>query len=298
MRSFKTKNMQTENYSSPLKKISFSTTIKASKEKVWAVLWNDESYKAWTSAFTQGSYAVSDWNEGSKILFLDAKGSGMYSTIVKKIPYEFMSFKHIGEVKENIEQPLNEKTQSWSGSMEDYILKETDGTTELTIEMDVVENFLDYFKKTFPVAIDNIKKLAEAKIAITVEATIIAPVAKVWEYWSKPEHITQWCNASPDWHAPRAENDLHVGGKFSTRMEAKDGSFGFDFGGVYDEVKAKELITYTLGDERKVSIHFSSDGNTTKLVETFEAEDENPVEMQKGGWQAILDNFKKYVETN
>lgn len=290
--------MQTETNTPSLKKISFSTTIKASKEKVWAVLWNDESYRSWTSAFTQGSYAVSDWNEGSKILFLDGKGSGMYSTIAKKIPNEFMSFKHIGEVKDNIELPVDEQTQSWSGSMEDYILKEKDGSTELTIEMDVVESFMDYFKKTFPVAIDNIKNLAETKIAITIEAMIDAPVAKAWEYWSKPEHIMQWCNASPDWHAPHAENDLQVGGKFVTRMEAKDGSFGFDFAGVYDEVKTNELITYTLGDERKVSIHFSSDGNTTKIVETFEAEEENPVEMQRGGWQAILDNFKNHVETN
>jgi uncharacterized protein YndB with AHSA1/START domain len=289
--------MQTEN-NSALKKISFSATIKASKEKVWAVLWNDESYKAWTSAFTQGSHAVSDWNEGSKILFLDAKGSGMYSTIAKKIPNEFMAFKHIGEVKDNIEQPLNEKNQSWSGSTENYTLKETDGVTELTIEMDVVESFMDYFTKTFPVALEYIKNLAEVKIAITVEATIHVPVEKVWEYWNKPEHITQWCNASPDWHVPRAENDLQVGGKFSTRMEAKDGSFGFDFGGVYDEVKTNELIDYTMGDGRKVSIIFSEDGNTTKLVETFEAEEENPVEMQRGGWQAILDNFKKYVEAN
>ena len=134
--------------------------------------------------------------------------------------------------------------------------------------------------------------------AITIEVIIKAPVAKVWEFWSKPEHITKWCNASPDWHAPHAENNLQVGGKFVTRMEAKDGSFGFDFGGIYDEVKANELITYTLGDERKVSIHFSSDENTTKLVETFEAEEENPLEMQRGGWQAILDSFKKYTEAN
>ena len=104
--------MQTETNTPSLKKISFSTTIKASKEKVWAVLWNDESYKSWTSAFTQGSYAVSDWNEGSKILFLDGKGSGMYSTIAKKIPNEFMSFKHIVEVKDNIELTVDEQTQS------------------------------------------------------------------------------------------------------------------------------------------------------------------------------------------
>ena len=134
--------------------------------------------------------------------------------------------------------------------------------------------------------------------AITVETTIKAPVEKVWKYWSTPAHITQWCSASDDWHAPSAENDLQTGGKFSTRMEAKDGSFGFDFGGVYDEVKANELISYTLGDGRKVKITFSPSGNATTIVETFEAEGTNPIEMQKGGWQAILDNFKKYAETN
>jgi uncharacterized protein YndB with AHSA1/START domain len=290
--------MQTENNSSELKRISFSTTIKATKEKVWNILWNDETYKAWTSAFTEGSCAVSDWDEGSKILFLDGKGSGMYSTIAKKIPGEFMSFKHIGEVKDGVEQPLDEKSQIWSGSTENYALKETDGVTELTIELDVVESFMDYFTKTFPVAMENIKNLAEAKITVTVEAMINASVEKVWEYWSKPGHITQWCNASPEWHAPHAENDLQVGGTFSTRMEAKDGSFGFDFGGVYDDVKINELIAYTMGDGRKVSIHFNRDGNTTKVVETFDAEDQNPVEMQKGGWQAILDNFKKYTEAS
>src|SRR6185295_14192821 len=96
---------------------------------------------------------------------------------------------------------------------------------------------------------------------ITVEATIKAPVEKVWKLWSEPEHIKKWCNASEDWHAPIAENDLRKGGKFLTRMEAKDGSFGFDFGGVYDEVKSNELIKYTLGDERKVEIAFTAKGN-------------------------------------
>jgi len=134
------------------------------------------------------------------------------------------------------------------------------------------------------------------KTVITVEATVNAPVEKVWECWGNPQHITQWCNASDDWHAPRAENDLRTGGKFSTRMEAKDGSFGFDFGGQYDEVKTNELITYTMDDGRKVKINFTSLGDTTKVVESFDAEDENPVEMQQGGWQSILDNFKKYTE--
>jgi len=133
---------------------------------------------------------------------------------------------------------------------------------------------------------------------ITVENTIKAPVEKVWQYWTSPEHITKWNSASEDWHTPFAENDLRVGGKFSARMEAKDGSFGFDFGGVYDDVKTNELIAYTLGDGRKVTVTFTPAGNGIKVVETFEAETENPVEMQKGGWQNILDNFKKYTESN
>lgn len=139
---------------------------------------------------------------------------------------------------------------------------------------------------------------ATQKTMITVSAAINAPVAKVWDAWTKPEHITKWNNASEDWHTPKAENDLRKGGAFSSRMEAKDGSMGFDFGGVYDDVKNHELIAYTMGDGRTVSILFESEGNTTNVTETFEAESSNPIEMQQGGWQSILDNFKQYAETS
>lgn len=138
----------------------------------------------------------------------------------------------------------------------------------------------------------------EDKKVITVKTAINAPVKKVWEYWTKPEHITQWNNASDDWHTPRAENDLRVGGSFAARMEAKDGSFGFDFGGVYDAITTHKYIEYTIGDGRKVTITFTADGNTTKVVESFEAEHTNSIVMQQGGWQNILDNFKKYTEAN
>ena len=133
---------------------------------------------------------------------------------------------------------------------------------------------------------------------ITIETTVNAPVEKVWEYWTKPEHVVKWNNASEDWHTTKAENDFRVGGKFASRMEAKDGSAGFDFTGVNDEIKDHEYIGYTIGDGRKVSIKFTGDGNKTAIAETFEAENTNSIEMQKGGWQAILDNFKKYTEEN
>jgi uncharacterized protein YndB with AHSA1/START domain len=133
---------------------------------------------------------------------------------------------------------------------------------------------------------------------VTVEATVNAPVEKVWKYWSEPQHITKWNQASEDWHSPSATNDLRTGGKFSTRMEAKDGSMGFDFGGVYDEVKKHQVIAYTMGDNRKVKVTFTPNGNNTRVVETFDAESENPVDFQKAGWQSILDNFKKYTESH
>lgn len=131
---------------------------------------------------------------------------------------------------------------------------------------------------------------------ITIETTVQAPVEKVWDYWTEPEHIKNWNSASEDWHTPFAENDLRAGGKFVSRMEAKDGSMGFDFGGIYDEVKLHELIAYTMEDDRKVNITFKGQGNETKVIETFDAESSNPIEIQQQGWQAILDNFKKYVE--
>jgi len=136
------------------------------------------------------------------------------------------------------------------------------------------------------------------KTQITVETAVKAPVEKAWKFWVTPEHITRWNNASDDWHTPAAENDLRPGGKFLYRMEAKDGSLGFDFGGVYDEIKTNELITYTIGDGRKVKITFTGNGTETKVVETFEAENTHSIELQRGGWQTILDNFKKYAETN
>lgn len=134
------------------------------------------------------------------------------------------------------------------------------------------------------------------KTRVTVQAVIHAPVQKVWRYWTEPDHITKWNQASETWHSPRAENDLRVGGKFLTRMEAKDGSMGFDFGGVYDVVKQHEEISYTVGDGRKVNITFMNQGDETKILEIFDAESTHSIEMQQAGWQAIMDNFKRYTE--
>jgi uncharacterized protein YndB with AHSA1/START domain len=133
---------------------------------------------------------------------------------------------------------------------------------------------------------------------ITVEVYVQAPIEKVWNDFTDPEAIKVWNAASDDWHTTKVENDLHVGGVFSYRMEAKDGSAGFDLVGTYTEVIPHERIAYTMGDGRKVVVVFEPDENGVRIIETFDPEAENTPEMQRAGWQAILDNFKRYIENN
>ena len=136
------------------------------------------------------------------------------------------------------------------------------------------------------------------KTKITIEAIINAEVSKVWNYFTEPEHITKWNFASDDWHCPDAANDLRVGGKLNNRMEAKDGSFSFDFEAIYDEVITHKILSYTLLDGRHVITSLEELSGLTKVTTTFEAEQQNSVDLQRNGWQAILNNFKKYVESN
>jgi len=139
----------------------FKISINAPKEKVWDVLWNDSSYRAWTSVFAEGSHAETDWKKGSKVLFLDNKGRGMVSVIAEKIPNEFMSFKHLGEVKDGVEDTSSERVSQWAGALENYSLNTVNGKTELTVDMNITDEFIDYFLNTWPKALDKVKELAE-----------------------------------------------------------------------------------------------------------------------------------------
>lgn len=131
---------------------------------------------------------------------------------------------------------------------------------------------------------------------ITVSTRVAKPVADVWKSFTEPRHIVNWNAASDDWHCPAATNDLRVGGRFSSTMAARDGSFSFDFAGTYTAVVPEQKIAYTMEDGRTCEVHFAADGGATSITSTFDAESENPVEMQRGGWQAILDRFKAYTE--
>jgi len=144
-----------------MNRLEFKVEINAPKEKIWKVLWNDDTYTEWTGVFCEGSYTQSDWTEGGKILFLSPSGEGMYSTILKKTPNQFMSFRHDGMVKEGKELPLDEETRKWSGAEENYTLKEKDGSVELLVEMDIAEQYQDYFKEAFPKGLQKVKELSE-----------------------------------------------------------------------------------------------------------------------------------------
>ena len=133
---------------------------------------------------------------------------------------------------------------------------------------------------------------------ITVQAEVHAPLEKTWAYWTTPEHIKQWNNASEDWHTPAATLELKEGGRFSYRMEAKSGEMGFDFNGVFTTVISHAVIDYTMEDGRKAHIQFSANGGDTRIIESFEAETVHSPELQQQGWQAILNNFKQYTETH
>ncbi len=145
-----------------MEKKEFKISINAPKERVWEILWDDSTYRQWTSAFSEGSYALTDWKKGSKALFLGSTGDGMVSTIADNIPNEYMSIMHLGEIKDGVEDTESGGAKAWAGSMENYTLKTVDSATELTVDMDIAPGFMDYFMKTWPKALEKLKTIAES----------------------------------------------------------------------------------------------------------------------------------------
>lgn len=283
-----------------MKKLEFTIDINAPAEKVWYSLWDEENYKNWTNAFCEGSYVVTDYKEGSKAHFLSPSGEGMFSSVSINKPFEIMSFNHIGILKNFEEQPIDDETKLWSGCEERYELVENNGKTTVKASVDVIDQHVDYFDESFPNGLKKLKEIAEnpSVKSISIYISVNAPIEKVWDYWTNPKHIVNWNNASDDWHTPSAKNDLKVGGTFICTMAAKDGSMSFDFEGKYSEIDTYKKIVYQIADGRNVSITFNIIDEKVIITETFEPETENSLELQRGGWQAILTNFKKYTENN
>ncbi|MCF6405148.1 SRPBCC domain-containing protein [Chitinophaga filiformis] len=144
-----------------MEKHEFKITINGPREKVWRVLWDDASYREWTAVFAPGSWAKTDWKKGSEIQFLDDKNDGMISRVEENIPNEYMSIEHLGYVKNGVEDRHSEEVKKWAGAHENYTLKSVNGQTELVVDMDVVEEYKDYFTKTWPKALEKVKELSE-----------------------------------------------------------------------------------------------------------------------------------------
>ena len=281
-----------------MRQLQFNIEIKANTKTVWYALWDYDKYPRWTCEFCEGSYAESksNWKKGTKIHFLETYGSGVYSIIEEKIDYQEMSFRHIGEIKNFKEQPLDTKTELWSGCIEKYILQENNGITTLSVFIDTLDEFASFFEEKMPKALLKVKQLSE-NMTITVYMAVLVVKPAVWDIFTDTEHIMRWHHTNDNWHTTRATNDLRVGGKFLYRMEAKDGSLGFDFEGTYTEVKKYKTIAYVMPDKRTVTVDFSVKYNKTFVTETFQPESENPLDLQRDERQAILDNFLMYVGT-
>lgn len=279
-----------------MKKIEFKITINATAKKLWQTLWFHQTYKKWTNVFCEGSYYQGEMKEGNTIQFLTPQGRGMYSSIESFKENEYAVFKHLGEIENFINQPA--ENFAWSGSTETYKLTENNGITVLTAIQDTVPEFEEWFNTTFPKAMQHIKTLAEQPVAITATTTVTASIEKIWAYFTNATHIQKWYNASNDWHTPTAINNLHIGGNFDYRMEAKDGSFGFNFTGVFTLIDTHKKIAYTMDDGRKATIDFIQNENSVTIVEVFDAEEMNSYDLQEMGWTAILNSFKNYTELN
>lgn len=280
-------------------RLSFSARINASPEKVWQALWDQVYYETWTSAFTENSTVQTDnWREGSRVMFVDGTGNGMISRVEAHRPGAFMSFMHLGMIVDGVEKMQDETEGGWAGAIENYTLTENEGACNLLVETDMLDEFVSHMESTWPRALEILKGLAEGhrKPVITIHARVEAGPDLAWECWTRPEHVMQWNHASDDWHCPAASNDLRAGGNFSYTMAARDGSFSFDFGGKFEEVREKEYIHATLGDGRMWKTWFRTENGFVKVTEKFEAEQINSLDLQQGGWQAILNNYKKYTE--
>jgi uncharacterized protein YndB with AHSA1/START domain len=212
-----------------------------------------------------------------------------------------ISIKHLGLIMGDEEDYTSEHAMMFANKHENYRFEKLgERMTRFHVTMEIDETYLEFMEEQWNQALVQLKAVCEENLApfipIRVEAVVDAPLERVWEYWTKPEHVTEWNFASSDWCCPKAMNDLRVGGRFVYTMSAKDGSMAFDFSGTYTQVDYGERIINQLDDGRMMSVTFELiSPNQTRVVEIFEAEDENSLDLQRSGWQAILDNFKSVV---
>ena len=286
-----------------MQRVTYSLFIPAPRQTVWDAVIGKETYPQWTEDFCPGSDVRGEWKAGEKIHFIapNAEGThdGMYSEIAELRPLEYISIHHLGILRND--QPVTEgkEAQEWKDAYENYTFTEEGAGTMFRVDIDLEENWIPFFNDLWPKALERVKQICidgESNL-VSVFTWIKAPTEKVWEYYTNPAHVTRWNFASPDWECPTATADLREGGKFSSRMQAKDGNMGFDFGGAYTKVEAPTHLAYRMDDGRTAQVDFRSEGEYVHVTVRFEKESMNPRALQKQGWQAILTSFADFVAT-
>lgn len=287
-----------------MKQLHFSISINAPKEKVWEAVVGKDTYPLWTEPFFPGSNIEGSWDKGAKIRFVAlnefGKTDGMTSEIAENKLHEYISIRHLGIIKNGVEDTTSDEVKQWTPSLENYTFRDMGGTTDFLVDLDVPEFMADTFTEMWGDALARLKEVVETGTShtISVLAYVKAPIETVWSCYNEPSHVTKWAFASDDWEAPSSTNDLRVGGSFTTVMASKDGKNRFDFTGKYTAVDTHKRIAYTMEDGRNVTVIFTPREKSIQVIVTFEMENENTRELQRDGWQAILNNFKKYVESS
>jgi len=285
-----------------LQKIHLEKDIKAPRQTVWDKIIGEDYYSVWTEAFGT-SKMIGDWIEGETVRFIggDTGDSGMISVIEKLSKPNFISIRHIGQVVKGVDDFDSEEAQKWIGAHENYTLEEKDGVTTFVLDMDMAEEYYEMMRSMWVRALGRLAILCEVdKInSITINNMIESSLEKVWDMWTNPNHITKWAFAADTWECPSAVNNLEVNGTFSTRMQEKaNPENGFEFSGMYTRVEKYKLLRYVLDDGRFVNVEFEVIEGKVSITQRFDAEQENSFELQRSGWESMLENFKKYVESN
>ena len=291
-----------------MKKIRQSISIAVPRTVVWAAIINDKKYRLWASVFDPSSHFVGGWQQGDAIRFLGAdeqgRQLGMAAEIAASEHLKFISIRIHGLVKGEDVDYDSEEARRWAPSYENYYLDAvTDQVTRFTVDTDTNDAYHAEFSELWTKALQKLKEVCENNLApfasITVAADVQAPLDRVWMCWTAADCVKKWNHASDDWHCPAASNDLRLGGRFIYTMAARDGSVSFDFAGTYTEIIQGQSITSQLDDGRMLKVTFTAIGpGSTQVSERFEAENENALELQRSGWQAILDQFKKEAESS
>lgn len=286
-----------------MKKIELSILIDAPPESVWRAITEDGPYRQWTRVFEPESHFKGGWNTGDEILFLghedEGKSAGMFSEIAVSRYPEFISIRHLGIVSNGIKDTESPEAKKWAPAYENYsITPISENRTRFSVESDIEDDFYDEFTELWKQALEALKDVAVDLIPpVKIEVLINSSLETVWHCWTDPKWIVQWNFASEDWHCPYAENDLRAGGRFRYTMAALSSKASFEFEGTYVSVVPLDRIHYVMDDNRQVRVVFISvRPEQTKVIEWFDPESENSIELQRSGWQAILNQFKLITE--